>query len=250
MTGLLFLHRISDSRITGSPVRNKHMFERLFGIGALQNIILVTTMWDTVDALTGLEREKELRANFWKPMIAFGSLVARFDCTYQSAWNIVDQLTNVRRPLRLQVEIVDEGKPLAQTAAGVVLFQWLNDLIARFRAIIGELRRRLSHIPRGPVVVAELTSEELALQENLNQVREQRNILANRPSRRSHHSLANLSRVTMASRASPPISSYRSASSTSAISLQQSLVSSEDDYRATPLHSGHARMGMNLRVRL
>ena len=157
------------------------MFEMLCGIGALQNVILVTTMWDTVDELTGSEREKELRAKFWKSMIASGSQVARFDQTYLAAWQILRLFAGVGRPLRLQVEMVDEQKPLVQTAAGFALFQWLDHLLTHFRAMIATLRQRLRDIPTGSEFTADLVRETYTAQDNFNKAHEQKTLLVNEP---------------------------------------------------------------------
>jgi hypothetical protein len=147
LTGLLFLHRISDNRMAKTLLQNTQMFEKLCGSGALQNVIFVTTMWDEVDELTGSMREEKLRANVWASMIASGSQMARFDATYRSAWQILDQLNGVHRPLQLQVEMVDEKKALAQTAAGFVLFQLVDRFITQFRAMIIALRLLLHRTP-------------------------------------------------------------------------------------------------------
>ena len=157
------------------------MFEMLCGIGALQNVILVTTMWDTVDELTGSEREKELRAKFWKSMIASGSQVARFDQTYLSAWQILRRFAGVGRPLRLQVEMVDEQKPLVQTAAGFALFQWLDHLLTHFRAMIATLRQRLRDTPTSPEITKDLLRETSTVQDNFNKAHEQKTLLVNEP---------------------------------------------------------------------
>ncbi|KAF9469801.1 P-loop containing nucleoside triphosphate hydrolase protein, partial [Collybia nuda] len=142
LTGLLFLHRITDNRMAGTPLRNLHMFERLCGIDALQNVMLVTTMWDEVyDMAIGLAHEEELKAKYWNSMLNVGSRILRFGYTHQSAWTIVDQFTGIRDrvPLQLQVELVDEGKDLSQTAAGSALYQWLEGLITQLRELLAKL---------------------------------------------------------------------------------------------------------------
>jgi len=137
------------------------------GSGGLQNVILVTTMWDSVDEQTGYQREKELQTNFWKSMFRSGSKMARFDSTFECAWRILDQFTGVRRPLQLQVEMVDERKPLVRTAAGIVLFQWLEQLVTKIRAAIIALRRLLRNAPKGSNTAAELRLQKSAAQEDL-----------------------------------------------------------------------------------
>jgi hypothetical protein len=168
LTGLLFLHRISDNRMTGTARRNTHVFEMLCGAGGLRNVILVTTMWDSVDEQAGLLREKELRLNFWQSMSRSGSRMARFDNTHQSAWSILDQFTGFRRPLQLQVEMVDQGKSLVRTAAGMALLQWLDQLISQFRDTIAAIRQRLRSIPKGSDIAEELLLDQLTAQSNIN----------------------------------------------------------------------------------
>jgi hypothetical protein len=168
LTGLLFLHRISDNRMTGTARRNTHVFEMLCGAGGLRNVILVTTMWDSVDMQAGLLREKELWLNFWQSMSRSGSRMARFDNTHQSAWSILDQFTGFRRPLQLQVEMVDQGKSLVRTAAGMALLQWLDHLISQFRDTLATIRRRLRSIPKGSDIAGELLLDKLTAQSNIN----------------------------------------------------------------------------------
>jgi len=48
LSGILYLHRISDRRMTGSAKKNLLMFKKLCGNNALVNVTLATTMWGTV----------------------------------------------------------------------------------------------------------------------------------------------------------------------------------------------------------
>ncbi|KIM76639.1 hypothetical protein PILCRDRAFT_77616, partial [Piloderma croceum F 1598] len=147
LTGLLFLHRISDNRMSGTSRRNTDIFEMVCGPGALQNVILVTTMWDTIDMATGSQCEEELRTDYWRSMISSGSRIARFDYTHQSAWKILSQFTNDALPLLLQKEMVEEKKTLQQTTAGNAHFQWLHQLVIQFRDILTAIRRQFSGLP-------------------------------------------------------------------------------------------------------
>jgi hypothetical protein len=127
--------------MTATSRRNTDIFEMVCGPDALRNVILVTTMWDTVDMATGSQREEELRTDFWKSMITHGSRIARFESTYQSAWNILNQFTGDTLPLLLQKEMVEEEKSLPQTTAGSAHFHWLRQLATQFRHIFTPLRR-------------------------------------------------------------------------------------------------------------
>ncbi|KAH7925390.1 kinase-like protein [Leucogyrophana mollusca] len=137
LTGILYFHSISESRMRGAPIRNLSMFEELCGVGALQNVILTTTMWDEVPIELGNRREDQLRTQFWKPFMDHGSRVTRFSSTFQSAWEIIDKFhTADRQPIQLQKEMVDEGKPLSETSAYTVLVRWWTQLVVKFQDLI------------------------------------------------------------------------------------------------------------------
>jgi hypothetical protein len=76
--------------MSGSVLRSLKLFAALCGQHALPNVILVTTMWSEVREETGICREGELKAIFWKDMVAGGCRTARFENTYESAWRIVN----------------------------------------------------------------------------------------------------------------------------------------------------------------
>ena len=181
LTGLLFLHRIADNQMTGTSVRNPHIFEMVCGIGALQNVILVTTMWDGVDKVTGTEREKELRTKFWKSMIASGSQTARFDSTSRSAWDILDQIPGVKYPLQLQTEMVDEGKPLISTPAGSTPSRWVT---THFRRLTLALQARLGSSSSDSEAAQIIPAENSITQQNLDFASEQKNLWVNHTSKR------------------------------------------------------------------
>jgi len=118
------------------------MFQQLCGADALRNVILTTTHWDRVSEDVGTRREAQLMSEFWEPMIRHGSRVARFQpLTYESAWDLIDQfdtitdITNTtRRPaLKLQTELVDEGKKLDETSAFKFLIQWWTQVIEKMK---------------------------------------------------------------------------------------------------------------------
>jgi hypothetical protein len=120
LTGLLFLHRITDDILAGDPLRNLAIFRKLCGVNALQNVALVTTMWDEIDETTTSCRE-ELRTKYWNPMVDVGSRIFRFGHTRESAWAIVDQLNNFTLPTPVQrvPRIIDNGHHSGKLVATV-----------------------------------------------------------------------------------------------------------------------------------
>jgi len=127
----------------GTPKKNLSMFEALCGVDALRNVVLTTTMWDKADEDTRVKHEKQLRSEFWEPMLSLGCRMERFYSTWESAWAIIDNFSvDTRRPIQIQKERVDQGKGLNQTAAFAALFQWWDRFTTRLR------RRRPRRVPR------------------------------------------------------------------------------------------------------
>ena len=93
LTGLLYLHRISAVRFSGTSLKNLAVFKDLCGDNNLKNVVLVTTMWDEVqDESVGAEWETQLLSDFWKDMTDHGSRTCRFTGTRESAWEIINGL--------------------------------------------------------------------------------------------------------------------------------------------------------------
>lgn len=83
------MNRITDVRGAAIAVENLLMFQKLCGEVTLTNVVLCTTFWDAVYQTTGERCEKELRDDFWKPMIDAGSVISRHYGTRKSAFNVV-----------------------------------------------------------------------------------------------------------------------------------------------------------------
>ncbi|KAL1590965.1 hypothetical protein WHR41_00395 [Cladosporium halotolerans] len=134
--GIIYLHRITDPRMQGSGMRNLHMFKRLCGDQNLANVVMATCQWERVLEADGVERERQLKEthNFWGYMVERGSKIHRHYNNRESALRLIDSLVsgNTARPkivLDIQAQMVDEGKDLADTAAG----QAVDDAIAKER---------------------------------------------------------------------------------------------------------------------
>jgi hypothetical protein len=139
----------------GTSRRNLEMFEQLCGDDALRNVILTTTHWDLVSEEVGSKRGAQLESQFWEPMTRHGSRVARFQpATYESAWDLIDRfetraessnIPDVPPPLKLQTEIVDDGKQLHQTSAFLVLVKWWAQVIEKLKGILRKQETQVVH---------------------------------------------------------------------------------------------------------
>ena len=127
LTGIIYLHRITDVRMSGSALKNLTMFKKLCGENFYDHVVLATTMWGNLVANrngidTGIAREKELieTKNWWGLMCNRGSKVFRYNGDRKSAMNIILYLVALgsAATLDIQREMVDEKKILADTSAG------------------------------------------------------------------------------------------------------------------------------------
>jgi hypothetical protein len=130
LAGIVYLHEISQTRMFGTSRKNLTMFNKLCGDDALKNVILATTKWGDIGDEVGRRRELQLCDTYWKTMLAQGSRMARFTCTRESAWDIVNLIIcrdAVDGHILIQRELVDLRITLPETQAGRTLRYTLEE---------------------------------------------------------------------------------------------------------------------------
>jgi len=146
LAGVIYVHRISDFRMGGVSTRNFKMFRQLCGESTLRNVVIVTNMWGEVSRDVGEAREAELvnQEIFFKPVLDKAALMMRHENTRDSAHHILLQIIdNHPLPLRIQRELVDQGKDISQTAAGAELNRELMEQIQVHKREMRELEREM-----------------------------------------------------------------------------------------------------------
>jgi hypothetical protein len=128
LSGIIYLHRISDVRMQGSSLDNLRMFRKLCGFEALKNVLLVTTFWDIVSDAEGRRREQDLASSgeFWGRMIQKGSRMERW--SQRSGDEATKRILSAVVPdakcaLQVQIEIVDQGKKRTETGVARVTLE-------------------------------------------------------------------------------------------------------------------------------
>ena len=99
--------------MSGSLLRNLHIFASLCGRQAMPYVTIVTTMWGEVPEESGARRENELEKVFWGDMVGNGCKTKRFEDTFESAWGIVEK--NLGTAPRFPEGLGDTGKALGNT---------------------------------------------------------------------------------------------------------------------------------------
>lgn len=133
----------------GTSRRNFRLFRELCGDDNLCKVLVVTTMWSSVDPQVGETREQELGTSddLFKPVLDEGAQLVRHDGTLESAQGILRRLIhNEGTALRIQRELVDEGKEFADTAAATELSVQLTERIDRLEGEIRQLREEISQL--------------------------------------------------------------------------------------------------------
>ncbi|KAJ7364254.1 P-loop containing nucleoside triphosphate hydrolase protein [Mycena albidolilacea] len=151
LAGVVYMHRISDVRMGGISTRNFKMFRQLCGESTLRNVVIVTNMWGEVLHEVGEAREAELAGDgrFFKAVLDKGARMLRHYNNAASATAILHYLIgNQPRALRIQRELVDQGKDILQTAAGGELNRELNAQIERHRQEMVKLQHDLQEAIR------------------------------------------------------------------------------------------------------
>ena len=132
ISGIIYLHRISDNRLSGSGLKNLRMFKKLSGTSVWPNTVIGTTMWQADQHRLGEWREKELIDNndYFGDMLARGAKAFRIaehgtgaDEERHSALCIVSYLIqriscSPELELDIQRELVLEEESLDATSAG------------------------------------------------------------------------------------------------------------------------------------
>ena len=174
--GAIYVHRISDKRFTGIAGRNFNVFRELCGEDALKNVVLVTNMWSAVTREVGEAREKELCANFFKPVLEKGAQMVRHFGTPESAHGAIRKIIAVGRPvvLQIQLELVYGQKSLLNTSAGKAVNRELEEQFrqheAEFNKVWEEMQQALKD--KDEVARKELEEETKRLQDQMRRIKE------------------------------------------------------------------------------
>ena len=121
------------------------MFQSLCGQEVLENVFLTTTQWSKVNQAEGEFRQNRLRSrDFWGGLIEKGATLQRFHGSRESGLELIRGLmSNKRKPLHIQDQIVKQHMTLLETDAGKFINEELAAQEKRYRAELESLQRQL-----------------------------------------------------------------------------------------------------------
>ena len=158
--GIIYLHRITDPRVSGAAMRSLRVLEMICGKEACTNVFLVTTMWDRLKNIEGGNRIGEDREAglcekpFWGDLRDNGALMMGLGRPSEcwklkelNAQEIVRRLVESREPIPLliQKEMEKSGGilDLGNTSAGSYLEENMDALKKRHEKDLAALRKEL-----------------------------------------------------------------------------------------------------------
>ncbi|KAF9039036.1 hypothetical protein BJ165DRAFT_1495954 [Panaeolus papilionaceus] len=148
---ILYLDRITDTRVAGSKKKLIALFKELLGPGRAKSVTIITTMWD--ELWTEAQRERaenryrQLESEHWKDLIDQGAKIVKFQNTQESAFQILHNVVK-HLPNSKEYAGLDSGKPIRKTSAGIAIYGNLLERIEarrqRLRAVEEDLKAELT----------------------------------------------------------------------------------------------------------
>lgn len=149
--GILYIHRISDDRMSGTSMRALDLFRALAGDAFMKKVVLLTSHWDRARPHDlALEREAELKADFWDKMLACGARTERFLRTTESAREVLlgfadrsVEISGENKLMAIQKEIVVDKLELPETEAGKLLLAKWDEAHSKTLDELAEVQEQL-----------------------------------------------------------------------------------------------------------
>ncbi|KIW70872.1 hypothetical protein PV04_03107 [Phialophora macrospora] len=147
--GIIYFHRINDTRMYGSAQRTLQLLALMIGERYLRHVRLCTTMWNQVDRERGESREEQLKTKFWTELIDKGAQVERFDGTPRSARSIIEDLVrSVQFPDTTihdsQFDRPGDRRALSETEEGRLALRSLDDTLQELQESLHGIQRQLT----------------------------------------------------------------------------------------------------------
>ncbi|PVF96701.1 hypothetical protein CPB86DRAFT_786776 [Serendipita vermifera] len=178
LTGILYFHDITATRVANIALRHSKPFEKLCGENPFQSLVVVTNMWDSVEQSVAENREKELRtdAAFFKRFVERGAIFRRHTNTEVSSHEIILSLLarkSAAKNSSTRVETVVDNLTTNENSAidavmhnFNVLIENLDDRIKRDEKLVPQNKELEITIKRMKAKVKELEIRKKSLQKS------------------------------------------------------------------------------------
>jgi hypothetical protein len=147
LSGVLYLHPLSYSRVYGSVMSQLRVFEKLCGPDFYENVVLGTTFWEVIDPDVAVQRESQLfsTSNFFGFLNDFGARTTRIYQAPEACFEVLHMFAGKSAiPLQIQSELAN-GVQFRSTGAAHALSADMSQL---WREQEAELRAQLEDFER------------------------------------------------------------------------------------------------------
>ncbi|KAF8133163.1 hypothetical protein K438DRAFT_1998216 [Mycena galopus ATCC 62051] len=137
---IIYLYRISDVRVSNAAEQDFLGLRRLCGNKSDRNIVILTNMWDRVNAEIGRRGAGDLQFldDLFTPALEEGArLMHHTDGTVDLVHTIVRSM--IRNALAIQEELVDKDMDIDQTSVGKEVDRWMAERIEGYEEQEDEL---------------------------------------------------------------------------------------------------------------
>jgi hypothetical protein len=174
LTGVIYMQRITNNRMTGSTLRNLQVLKELCGISYYPNVALVTSQWDKVPPAIGENRESQLieMNDYWREMIRQGATIHRYWNSKESAIQILRQfLLKPSFELQFQKELITTHGNIGDTEARKEVVQTLLKKLHSYEEQISKL---IEDNRRAEIKKQRMDYELYALREDMQRLKQDR----------------------------------------------------------------------------
>lgn len=152
LSGIVLLHRITDTRLYGSAQRALDTIKAICGQEAFCGTVVATTMWDQVpigEREIALNRHQQLKNGVFSDVVAHRGYLYPLMSAQSDAQAIVRHIMEkgLRLTLTLQKELVNEDLRLQETTAGKILVGGLLQSLASIQRSIDDEDLQKKTIP-------------------------------------------------------------------------------------------------------
>ncbi|KAF2652456.1 hypothetical protein K491DRAFT_635513 [Lophiostoma macrostomum CBS 122681] len=179
ISGVVYLHRITDTRWQGSASRALGAFKKMLGESNYCGVVLATTRWSelTPNQLRAAEdRHQELSEKFWADIKEQGGQILALTAGRIDAMNIVRHIVNKDRRMTLafQKELMETKLPLGMTGPGIILFEPTNKEYEALQEQMSSVEVTLSSViaSDGASSIAELRTYRTQIAQKLSSLEE------------------------------------------------------------------------------
>ena len=173
LSGLIYFQRISDPRFGVKSVLYLRMFQKLCGLQAYKNVVVLTTFWDQVTHEIGARQEAQLMLSVFAELVEGGAKFIRHDNTVESTRKVLSHIFPMPPTItQIQTEMGKEGKSLSETSVGAVLSKEVEQGIANYKKEIDDLKATMAAIEKSNNAARQELEMDLVMLQDLLDARE------------------------------------------------------------------------------